>query len=53
MNKDTVVKCDVESCKHNESHNCNLDILNIGCTCDNENCSKKQETICNDFIKNN
>lgn len=51
MNKDTIVKCDVDSCKHNESRNCNLDTLNISCTCDNNNCLHKKETICNNFSK--
>lgn len=51
MEKDTIVKCDVDSCKHNKSHNCNLHILNISCTCNNQECSQKQETICNNFAR--
>lgn len=51
MNKDTKVKCNVDSCKYNKSYNCNLDVLNISCTCNNHDCSNKTETICNNFSK--
>lgn len=49
MKKETKVKCNVKSCKHNEKKECDLDELNISCTCDNENCTDKQETICQSF----
>ena len=51
MNKNTKVKCDVDTCKHNHYQNCNLGTLNISCTCNNQDCSHKQETICNNFSK--
>lgn len=51
MNKDTKVNCDVDSCKHNKSHNCNLETLNISCTCNSDDCEHKKETICNNFSK--
>lgn len=51
MKKETKVNCEVETCKHNESKYCDLEELEISCTCDNENCSDKKETICNNFEK--
>lgn len=51
MNKETKVKCDVDNCVHNKSHNCSLNTLNIGCTCNSYDCTRKQETICNNFSK--
>lgn len=51
MSKETKVKCDVESCKHNDCHCCCLDKLDISCTCDGCNCNDKQETICKSFSK--
>ena len=52
MKKETKVNCEVENCKHNESKKCDLDELDISCTCDNKDCEDKQETICNNFEKN-
>lgn len=51
MNKNTKVKCDVENCKHNDCNCCNLDILDISCTCSNCDCHDKEETICRSFSK--
>ena len=51
MNNNTIVKCDVDSCKHNKLHNCSLDTLNISCTCNGHNCEQKKETICNNFTQ--
>lgn len=51
MGKDTKVKCDVESCKHNDCHCCSLEVLDITCTCDKEDCQHKKETICGSFSK--
>lgn len=50
MNKDTKVKCDVENCKYNSCNNCNLDELDISCTCAGCDCSTKTETICKSFV---
>lgn len=49
MSKDTKVKCDVNSCKHNNCNCCDLDVLDITCTCDGEDCENKSETICGSF----
>jgi len=51
MKKETKVKCEVKNCKHNEEKQCDLDELDISCTCDNENCEDKKETICKSFEK--
>ena len=52
MKKETKVNCDVETCKHNEDKCCCLEELDISCTCDNDDCSDKEETICDNFEKN-
>ena len=44
------VKCDVESCLHNNEHICNLNILDISYISQNNQCNNKKETICNSFI---
>ena len=43
MNKGTI-KCDVESCKHNNCDNgcCELDEVKISCTCNNDCCKKTE-----------
>ena len=51
MKKETKVKCDVESCKHNDDKECELKELDISCTCDNDECEEKEETICKSFEK--
>lgn len=51
MNKDTKVKCDVESCKYNDCNCCNLEVLDISCTCNGCDCSDIEETICRSFSK--
>ncbi len=51
MSKDTIVKCDVESCKHNSCNCCDLEKLNISCTCDGCDCNSKKETICSSFSR--
>lgn len=51
MKKDTKVKCDVESCKHNDCNLCNLEVLDISCTCSGDECSNKRETICKSFSR--
>lgn len=51
MSKDTKVKCDVESCKHNSCNCCDLEVLDISCTCPGCDCISKKETICKSFSK--
>ena len=51
MKKETKVKCDVKSCKYNDEKYCGLDELDISCTCDNDKCNCKEETICKSFDK--
>ena len=51
--KETKVKCDVETCKYNKSNLCNLEILDISCTCNGNECSNRKETICKSFVKKN
>ena len=47
------IKCDVESCKHNEEKKCNLDEVKISCTCENNECNCIDETICESFEEQN
>lgn len=53
MNKERTIKCDVESCTHNNCSNscCELEEIKISCTCDNNKCKKSEETICQSFKK--
>ena len=53
MYKDTKVKCTVVSCEHNDCKCCNLEVLDISCTCNGDDCSNKKETICKSFSKKN
>ena len=50
MNKGTI-KCDVETCKHNncEKGCCELEEVKISCTCNNDECKNCEETICASF----
>lgn len=45
------IKCDVETCKYNdnEEEKCTLEEIKVSCTCDNCDCTNKDETICKSF----
>ena len=45
------IKCDVDTCKHNNKDDafCELESITISCTCDNDNCECIEETICQSF----
>lgn len=45
------IKCDVESCKHqnNEEGICNLEEIQISCDCNNDDCECCEETVCQSF----
>ena len=45
------IKCDVDSCKHNNKDTscCELDSVSIGCTCNNDECERVEETVCQSF----
>ncbi len=49
--KNNSIQCDVSSCKHNncEEGYCELDEIKVSCTCDNDNCSCTDKTICDSF----
>ncbi len=49
------IKCNVNSCNHNNNVNnyCELDSIEISCTCDNNNCNCYEKTVCNSFKANN
>lgn len=42
----TLVICEVDNCKYNNSHNCSLNTLKISFLSNEHNCTKKSETIC-------
>lgn len=45
------IKCDVVSCDHNncEEGTCQLDEVEISCSCDKDGCVDCAETICQSF----
>lgn len=45
------IRCDVESCKYNnnEENYCELDSIQVSCTCDECECDDCNETICASF----
>lgn len=52
MSKDNqTIKCNVISCKYNDDTNylCNLKSIDVSCTCNQNKCKNKSETICNSF----
>lgn len=55
MNKESnqTIKCDVSNCKYNDDveYLCTLKKIDITCTCNEDRCNKKTETICNSFSK--
>lgn len=50
-NKDKKIKCDVDSCTHNDKDTkcCELDSISVSCTCNNDECEDCKETICESF----
>ena len=51
MNKKNKIKCEVESCKHNNCKKgiCELDSIKVSCICKNDECDCTENTICNSF----
>ena len=47
------IKCDVDTCTHNNSNDkcCELDSIKISCTCNNDECECLEETVCQSFEK--
>ncbi len=45
------IKCDVESCKHNncKENCCSLDEIKVSCTCNSDDATEKEVTICENF----
>lgn len=45
------IKCDVDSCEHNNTDDkcCELDSIKISCTCNNDECECLEETVCQSF----
>ena len=49
-NDNKKIKCDVESCKYNDGEDyCELESIEVTCTCDNCDCKDSKETVCNSF----
>lgn len=50
-NKNVKIKCDVESCRHQntEKQECELNEIKVSCICDNDDCSCSTDTICDSF----
>lgn len=51
MTKKQKIECDVESCEHQdcESGMCKLESIKVGCTCNNDDCTCTDETVCQSF----
>ncbi len=49
--KNERIKCNVESCDHNNKKDncCELDEIEVSCTCKNDECCDCDETICSSF----
>ena len=45
------IRCDVNNCAYNDDVDClcNLDVIDVSCTCNKNKCNDKKETICNSF----
>lgn len=45
------IKCDVDTCKHNNKNEecCELESVKISCTCNNDECECTEETVCQSF----
>ena len=51
MDKKSKIKCNVESCKHQDSDKCEckLDEIQVSCVCDNDDCTCSVDTVCDSF----
>lgn len=51
MAKKQKIKCDVDSCKHQNSDDkvCELDEIKVSCTCNNDECECNDKTVCESF----
>lgn len=51
--KNASIKCDVESCKHNDCScgcgYCSLDEIKVSCTCNHDEAEHKDVTVCDSF----
>lgn len=49
--QNNLIKCDVNSCNHNniEEGTCQLEKIQVSCTCNKDKCSNCLETICESF----
>ncbi len=49
--KDPKIKCNVDSCQHNncEEGICDLETISVSCTCNNDECCDCKETVCESF----
>jgi hypothetical protein len=50
MKKDNkVIKCDVNSCIHNNKKSCSLNEIKVSCSCCSDDVNCKNDTVCNSF----
>ncbi len=51
MAKKQKIKCDVESCKHQNTEDevCELNEIKVSCNCNNDECESNDETVCESF----
>ena len=45
------IKCDVESCRHQNSEEgmCELEEIKVSCNCEHDECESNDETVCESF----
>lgn len=50
-----IIKCNVTNCKYNNDTDylCTLRKIDVSCTCNQDKCNNKKETICNSFLQKN
>lgn len=45
------IKCNVDTCEHNDKKTacCDLESITVSCTCKNDECCCEEETVCKSF----
>lgn len=53
MTKKQKIKCDVETCKYQDCNDgiCVLDSIKVSCSCNKDNCTCTDQTICKSFCE--
>ncbi len=49
MENNQKIKCRVQSCKFQNSDNCTLEEIQVGCSCGSNEATKDKQTLCKSF----